>query len=170
MVVAGYHLIWTAYGCWLPNDPRGSTSKEVRNVHLQDLGDLHFGRKRLQPARRVVKAFYEEAQQRLKHKMLDLNDGETVAVATAFASVIKSQRYTCYACAILPDHVHLLIRKHRHQAEEMIDLLQDASCLAVRTCGHRESDHPVWTAGGWKGFLTTPADFRRNSWRWRGMP
>jgi hypothetical protein len=55
MVVAGYHLIWTAYGCWLPNDPRGSTSKEVRNIQLQDLGELHFGRKRLQPARRVAR-------------------------------------------------------------------------------------------------------------------
>src|SRR5436190_14918646 len=100
MVVAGYHLIWTAYGCWLPNDPRGSTSKEVRNIQLQDLGELHFGRKRLQPARRVVKAFYDEAQQRLKHELLNLSDGETVAVATAFASAIKAQRYTCYACAI----------------------------------------------------------------------
>lgn len=130
MVVAGYHLIWTAYGCWLPNDPRGSTSKEVRSVQLQDLGELHFGRKRLQPARRVVKAFYEEAKQRLKTELLNLNDGEMVAAAAAFASVIKAQRYTCYACAIMPDHVHFLIRKHRHQAEERIDLLQNASCLS----------------------------------------
>jgi hypothetical protein len=38
MVVAGYHLIWTAYGHWLPNDPRGRTSAEVRSVDLQDLG------------------------------------------------------------------------------------------------------------------------------------
>lgn len=61
----------------------------------------------------------------------------------------------------MPDHVHLLIRKHRHQAEEMIELLQDASCLAVRDGGLRAPDHPVWTDGGWKGFLTTPQDFRR---------
>jgi hypothetical protein len=29
MVVA-YHLIWTAYGHWLPNDLRGSMSHELR--------------------------------------------------------------------------------------------------------------------------------------------
>lgn len=50
-MVVGYHLIWTAYGCWLPNDPRGSTSRDVRSVQLQDLGELHFGRKKMQPAR-----------------------------------------------------------------------------------------------------------------------
>jgi REP element-mobilizing transposase RayT len=161
MVVAGYHLIWTAYGHWLPNDPRGSTSTEVRSVELQDLGELHFGRKRLQPARRVVKAFYEEAKQRLKHELLTLDHREVTAVAEAFAGMINKQRYTCYACAIMPDHVHLLIRKHRHPAEEMIELMQDASCLAVRDCGLRAPDHPVWTEGGWKGFLTTPEDFRR---------
>ena len=27
--VAGFHLIWTAYGWWLPNDPRGSSSHEI---------------------------------------------------------------------------------------------------------------------------------------------
>jgi hypothetical protein len=43
-MVAGYHLIWTAYGWWLPNDPRGSTSQQVLSVQLQYLGELHFGR------------------------------------------------------------------------------------------------------------------------------
>jgi hypothetical protein len=64
-VVAGYHLIWTAYGWWLPNDPRGSTSQQINCVTLQDSGELHFGRKRVQPARRVVKSFYAEARHRL---------------------------------------------------------------------------------------------------------
>jgi hypothetical protein len=34
-MVAGYHLIWTVYGYWLPNDPRGSTSREIRVELLQ---------------------------------------------------------------------------------------------------------------------------------------
>ena len=28
---------------------------------------------------------------------------------------------------VMPDHVHILIRKHKHQAEDMIDHLQAAS-------------------------------------------
>ena len=28
-LVIAYHLIWTAYGWWLPNDPRGSGSVTI---------------------------------------------------------------------------------------------------------------------------------------------
>jgi REP element-mobilizing transposase RayT len=65
------------------------------------------------------------------------------------------------ACAIMPDHVHILIRKHRQEAPEMIERLQDASCYAVRDCALRSPEHPVWTEGGWKGFLETAEDIRR---------
>jgi hypothetical protein len=37
MVIA-CHLIWTAYGSWLPNDPRGSGSRRVVAPQLVDLG------------------------------------------------------------------------------------------------------------------------------------
>ena len=50
-MVAGYHLIWTVYGYWLPNDPRGSTSSEVRIASIKALGPLHYGRKKQQPPR-----------------------------------------------------------------------------------------------------------------------
>ena len=83
------------------------------------------------------------------------------AVADAFASVIESAPYTCYACAIMPDHVHLLIRKHRHSAEEMIVNFQEASRSALPSKGLRPKDHPVWGGSGWKVFLDTPEDIRR---------
>jgi hypothetical protein len=35
-MIAGYHLIWTAYGWWLPNDPRGSTSQGKHGNGQQD--------------------------------------------------------------------------------------------------------------------------------------
>ncbi|MCH8044719.1 MAG: transposase [Planctomycetes bacterium] len=31
-------------------------------------------------------------------------------IAGAFTEVVSEQPYTCYACAIMPDHVHLVIR------------------------------------------------------------
>ncbi len=55
-----------------------------------------------------------------KHALLTLSDEETQALADAFAAMIRRRSYTCYACAIMPDHVHLLIRKHRDRAETMI--------------------------------------------------
>jgi len=46
----------------------------------------------------------------------------------------------------MPDHVHILIRKHKHSAEEMIELLQNASRWALIEAHLRPTDHPVWTA------------------------
>lgn len=30
-LVLAHHVMWTAYGWWLPNDPRASTSHTIRN-------------------------------------------------------------------------------------------------------------------------------------------
>ncbi len=119
-MIAGYHLIWTAYGWWLPNDPRGSTSRDIRCAAIAGLGDLHYGRKKLQPAGRVLREFYEAARSVLQHALLVLSEEEIVAVGKAFAEVIRRRNYTCYGCAVMPDHVHALIRKHRDRAETMI--------------------------------------------------
>ncbi len=37
--VLGYHLIFSAYGFWLPNDPRGSWSWLVQNPDLREFGE-----------------------------------------------------------------------------------------------------------------------------------
>src|SRR5438093_2829954 len=119
-MVAGFHLIWTAYGWWLPNDPRGSSSYEIRVEKIAELGELHHGRKAVQPPGREIKQFYHRAQDILKHPLLILEDPEIDLVAESFSQIIQESRYTCYACAIMPDHVHVLIRKHRDHAENMI--------------------------------------------------
>src|SRR5881296_3256779 len=86
---------------------------------------------------------------------------DIVLVADAMADNIEERKYTCYACAIMPDHVHLLIRKHRDHAEKMSEVLQDASRQAMLEAGRRSGAHPVWGGKGWKGFLNTVADMRR---------
>jgi len=160
-IVIAHHLIWTAYGWWLPNDPRGSTSRSVASDVIAELGELHYGRRRIQPARRVVHEFYEKAKAVLTHPLLDLGLAETLVVAEGFREAIEHERYTCYACAILPDHVHVLIRKHKHAAEQMIENLQQVSRLRLLRGGFRTADHPVWATSGWKVFLDHPTDVRR---------
>lgn len=61
----------------------------------------------------------------------------------------------------MPDHVHLLIRKHKDLAEEMIQKIQSLSRKRLKEAGLRPLDHPVWTRGGWKVFLEHP----RKVWR-----
>jgi REP element-mobilizing transposase RayT len=161
IMVAAYHLIWTIYGVWLPNDPRGSGSQEVRAELLKELGAIHYGRKKIQPASAVIRKFYEQAKPKLKFKITPFDDDEIALVAQVFNEVIRKERYTCYGCAIMPDHVHLVIRKHRDKAEEMIQKLQDATWNPVLQTKNRPSDHPVWGGLGWKVYLDTRADIER---------
>jgi REP element-mobilizing transposase RayT len=160
-MVAGFHLIWTAYGWWLPNDPRGSSSHEIRVEQIADLGALHHGRKPVQPPAAELRRFYEQARGALKHPLLTFADEDIALIARAFVRVIAECRYTCYACAIMPDHVHALIRKHRDHAETMIEKLQTASRYELIRQGRRAPAHPVWGGPGWKVFLNTAAEIAR---------
>lgn len=161
-LVIAYHLIWTGYGWWLPNDPRGSGSKSIRSDVLAELGELHYGRKKVQPAGREVHAFYEQARELLKHSLLTFEDDARSEIALAFQNVIESERYTCYACVIMPDHVHILIRKHKHLAEEMVANLKRVSAQRLLSTGQAPPNHPVWTGGnGWSVFLDHPDEVRR---------
>lgn len=160
-MVVGYHLIWTLYGWWLPNDPRGSSSHEIRVERIADLGDLHHGRKAVQPLPVELREFYAKAQAVLKHELLTLSDPGIQVVGDSFARAIREAKYTCYACAIMPDHVHALIRRHRDKAEVMIERLQIESRAALIEAGLRPPEHPVWGGPGWKRFLNTREDIER---------
>ena len=60
--------------------------------------------------------------------------------------------------------MHLVIRKHRDLAEQMIKKLQWASAERVRRPGLRQDDHPVWGGPGWKVFVDSTQDI------WRTIP
>lgn len=161
-LVIAHHLIWTAYGWWLPNDPRGSGSQVVHANELRELGELHHGRKAVQPKGREIRQFYDRAAQVLKHPLLTFDEVQRAVIADAFGDVVERERYTCYACAVMPDHVHLLIRKHKHTAEAMAENLMHASRARLIATGHRPPDHPTWVGGTPRSvFLGHPDDVRR---------
>src|SRR5215470_14807809 len=101
-MVIGHHLIWTAYGCWLPNDPRGSSSHVLREDRLAPLGELHEGRKQQQPSRAELKGFYQQADVLLAHERLPFDDDEIALIGFSYAQTVRRYGYTCYACAIMP--------------------------------------------------------------------
>lgn len=159
LIIIGHHIMWTLYGWWLPNDPRGSTSQLIRNDLIRELGDLHCGRKSIQPAGREIRSFYEQADKVLSHELRSFSTAEFDVVASALGSTIQECGYTCYACAIMPDHVHLLIRKHRDLAEVMIEKIQTLSRKRLESLC--PVGHPLWTRGGWKVFLDHPDEMHR---------
>lgn len=160
MVIA-HHLILTGYAHWLPNDPRGSTSREVVAGKLQGLGELHAGRKYQQPPRQELRSFYRDAQPQLEHPILWFDAAKRQVIADAFTHTMQECRYTCFACAILSNHGHLIIRKHRDRAETMIDHLRTESAAWLCRLADVPDHHPVWNTGHYKKFLFTPADITR---------
>ena len=161
-IVIAHHLVWTAYGWWLPNDPRGSGSNIVASDVLRILGDLHHGRKIIQPASLDVRDFYDEARDFLQFPLRTFDEQDRNAIAFGFADAIAENNYTCYACAVMPDHVHLVLRKHRDSSEQMIEHLKASSRLRLSNGRAWSPDHPTWTGGyGYKVFLEHPDDIER---------
>ena len=154
-MILGYHLIWTAYGWWLPNDPRGSNSHEIRVERIAELGDIHYGRKLVQPSRAELRQFLEVAQEVLKHEPLEFTADDRKFVGTYLGEVIHERGWSCFACAVMPDHVHLLMRKHHDWAETMLEAFQKNSRDALIADKRRSVTHPVWGGKGWKVFVST---------------
>ena len=160
-IIIAHHLILSGYGHWLPNDPRGSGSEEIREKKLSDLGPIHHGRKRIQPPRRDLKQFYRDANPLLDFEPIWFDDAKRQAIAEPFARVVENQRYTVWGCAVLSNHAHLCIRRHRDDAVTMWNAFAESSRAAIGRFEDLADDHPVWSNRPYKVFLDSPEDVRR---------
>jgi hypothetical protein len=159
-MVLAHHIILTGYGHWLPNDPRGSLSADFRSPRLEDLGPIHHGRKPRQPPGREIRSFYRAAVTRLDHPVLWFERDSRNTIGECFGRVISGSALTCYACAILSDHAHVLIRRHRLDAEGMIRLFKEASARALAAGGLAPMGHPVWSSDDFVAFKDSPEAIR----------
>ncbi len=160
--IIGHHLIWTLYGHWLANDLRGSGSTEFYDEKFAPLGPIHHGRKprHLQPSRKELKAFYQQAAPLLNFPVFWIDEAKRQAIGDAFAKVIADRSYTVWACAILKNHAHLVIRRHRDDALAMWNAFANAARDALRQLADIGLEHPVWSTRPYKVFLRTPDDVR----------
>jgi REP element-mobilizing transposase RayT len=161
MIIA-HHLIWTLYGHWLPNDLRGSGSIELYDEKFAPLGPIHHGRKpkHLQPSKKELREFHRHAEPLLKFPRFWIDDAKRQAIRDAFAKVVAERRYTVWACAIMSNHAHMVIRRHRDDALAMWQAIADTSRLVLREFADIGVDHPVWSTRPYKVFLRTPDEVR----------
>lgn len=165
--VIAAHLVLTLYGHWAVNDPRGSGSQTIRQSKLNPLGPIHRGRRPLreQSSRNELRQFHTEHEAKLDHPIFWIDDALRDQTALAIEGVIRTRGYTCYACAICANHIHLLIRTHRDCARQMWINFADAIRTRLR---HREAnglqlaaDHPILSSRPYSVLLFTPRDVRR---------
>jgi REP element-mobilizing transposase RayT len=161
MPVIAFHLIFTGYGHWLPNDPRGSGSRDIRNELLELLGPVHHGRKTNQPPRHQLKSFYRDAVPPLRHVPLWFNTERRSTLADAVSKTITARRYTCWACTILSNHMHLCVRRHRNSDEVIWNQFAQATAQALKSDREIPPDHHIWADRPYAIFLENPSDIRR---------
>lgn len=142
-IVIRHHLVMTLYGHWLSNDLRGSGSIETRKSELNELGPVHHGRKEIQPPKKDVKAFYAKAEPLLDHPTFWIDPAKRQAIADAFQQAVKEFGYTVWACAILWNHAHLLVRRHRDQGHTIWEVFAGFAREALRKLEDVGSEHPV---------------------------
>jgi REP element-mobilizing transposase RayT len=146
MIIA-YHAIFTTYGTWLPNDPRGSYSKKIYNEQLQLLGKIKYGRQNPQPAHKELLKFWTTAASNLRRPPIFLNENSCLIVAHAFGKVVKRLDLKIPACAIMNNHVHILILRSKYRIEYLVNQLKGA---ATRDLKMKKTP---WTRGCWKVFI-----------------
>jgi len=159
MIIA-HHFILTGYGHWLPNDPRGSMSRQTLSAKLAPLGNGHCGRRKPQPSRQELKQFHRRAGELLDHAVLWFEDAERQALTDALGQVVRFEGLTCYACAVVSSHVHILVRKHRLKGEEMLSLLKEAGRRALHQRGRFPADHPVFSTDSCDVYKSDPQAVR----------
>jgi REP element-mobilizing transposase RayT len=167
MVLAS-HVIFCAYGFWLPNDPRGSWSDFVGAWELR-----RFGRATNINTRRSVAGMRHDGEKRrlaktaLKYPAVSFTGVQARAVGRGFAEYIHRSNVSVLACSILPRHVHMVIGRHEFNVEYVVNQLKGYATRRLSA----EQIHPFadvtgparscWARGQWKVFLDSPADVQR---------
>ncbi|MBN2580692.1 MAG: transposase [Pirellulales bacterium] len=170
-MILAYHAIFTTYGFWLPNDPRGSWSDFVGSWEI-----YHFGKATKTTTRRSVAAAAHDSQLRvatkkvLKYPPVQFNGRQALAVSKGFTAAIEESGYQILACSILPDHVHVVVRRCHRLIEKIVRHLKSKATAQL----NRENLHPLadyttdrgspptpWAEKCWKCYLNTSSDILR---------
>ncbi|MSR58293.1 MAG: hypothetical protein EXS05_11565 [Planctomycetaceae bacterium] len=162
MVIA-YHVVFAAYGFWLPNDPRGSWSKFVGCWEL-----VRFGKATtVTTARSLARVEHDRrsrlaAKTSLKFPPVAFTGVQALAVGNGFRNAADKSKIRIHACAVLPEHVHLVLARHTREVEKNSSHLKARATHELKKQGHwPDADHPVWGGRGWFVYLDTPADVGR---------
>ena len=159
-MIVGYHVIFGMYGFWLPNDPRGSWSDFVGAWDL-----FRYGRATKTTERKSVAYRPHDGERRLAAKdalvrpAVVMNGLQARTVGCGFADYFAKSKCPVWACAILPDHVHLVVGPPHMKVEQLVIQLKGAASKKLKKLGL----HPFGDLKDEKG--KTPKCFARGEWK-----
>jgi len=168
----GSHLIFSAYGFWLPNDPRGSGSDFVRKFELYRYGPAT----KVAPGRSVAAKTHDvglrlRAKEELKYPPVLFTGAQARAIGVGFAAYAKQSKIAVWACSIMPDHAHLVLGPVAVDLDRVMGQFKGAATRQLMEEGLHpfavfkkpgEKPPSCWGRRGWKVFLDTEDDVRRS--------
>jgi len=135
-MVLGYHFIFSAYGFWLPNDPRGSWSDTIRVFDL-----LQFGPATKLSANKYVahvphdRALRLKAKEALRYDPVRFTGIQARAIARGFGIAADEAAYKIYALPILPDHAHAVVGVHSHHIDRIASHMKAKATIQLNSEG-----------------------------------
>lgn len=156
----GFHLIYSAYGFWLPNDPRGSWSTFVGSLRLYEL----FGPATKVSVRESVahrphnRAARLAAKRTLKYPPAVFTGPQAREVGLGIRETVEDQGLVVWACAVMPDHVHLVTARHAVPPRQIVGRCRVRASRRLHDAGLWPVDRPVWGKGSWAVALDTRDD------------
>ncbi len=170
--VLAYHLILTAYGFWLPNDPRGSWSNFVRSWELRRFGPAtKTNEKRSLANHPHDRELRLAAKASLVRNPVRFTAEQCRAIGMGFLKYTARSGRVIHACSILPTHVQLVVMRMPYPIEHVSNLLKGAATAELLQRGlhpfadqpHRNGKLPTpWTRHEWSCFLDSEQDIRRS--------
>jgi REP element-mobilizing transposase RayT len=165
------HVIFGAYGFWLPNDPRGSWSDFIGSWELVRYGPI-VRPESVQSVAHVQRdvGLRLAAKQALKYQAVAFSGVQARAIGRGFGQYVEKSGLVVRACAILPEHVHLVIDSFRYTPEQVVIQLKGAAterllAEGLHPFGHlrakKERVPKCWARGAWTVFLDTEDEVLR---------
>lgn len=156
-MILAFHSIISTYGFWLPNEPRGSWSTCVRSWELAQFGPAT----KVDTRRSVARKPYDR---RLKQAMLEALQYEPVSFTGEQAKIVAlsfaNTPYTIHACAVLPEHAHLVIAHTSRNIRRVVGHLKAEATRSLHDAGFFDGRSP-WAHHGWNVYLNSHTDVRR---------
>jgi len=193
MAVLAYHLVLTAYGFWLPNDPRGSWSQFVRAFEIYREGGSAT---RTDTRRSVADAEHDHAARQrakraLRYRPVIFTGVQAREIARALGEYVDERKAVIHAASLMPDHVHLVVARSGRKIEQVASQLKmKATARLAKAALHpmpvidpKTGRRPSpWARNQWAVYLDSHDDVRRaihyvndnpinvglraQSWRW----
>ncbi len=160
-MILAYHSIFSMYGFWLPNDPRGSGSDYIARWELFRYGPATATDSRRSVAHLPVPPGWQRAAKTaLQHPPVSITGQQALAIIRGFATAAGEGPYKVYACAILPEHVHMVVGASGRRIRQVVGHFRSRATHSLREQALWD-DRPLWGEHGWNVYLESAAAVER---------